>query len=343
LLNWVYEWGQLALRGKFLYFYILTRSKHIIMSKFRRREFIKTGLMAGGAIILSRPLAGSEIFMQRGSAMRKPAEGETPDIATINWSGSEDCIESLLEPFGGIGNFVQKGQTVGILANSPWKQVGYYTQPDVVLALAGLCIKAEAKEIIILKPASLSYWERGILHEKYLSVISGFRYGKDRMEKEIPEGVSLKKAEIFKELEEVDVFISVPVAKHHAGTIFSGNLKGMMGISSSPTNRYMHSPDGEYTYEKEEYLAQCIADLSLIRKPDLCLIDAIECATSNGPAGPGSTVKPGKIIAGQDPLATDVFAANLIGFYQDDVLTFKKAQEHGMGESNLEKLKLLEL
>ena len=50
------------------------------------------------------------------------------------------------------------------------------------------------------------------------------------------------------------MFISIPVAKHHAGVIFSGNLKGMMGASSDDTNRNMHSPEGDYTYDKEEYL-----------------------------------------------------------------------------------------
>jgi uncharacterized protein (DUF362 family) len=136
---------------------------------------------------------------------------------------------------------------------------------------------------------------------------------------------------------------SIPVAKHHNGTNYSGNLKGMMGVSSSGTNRHMHSPGGDYTYDETEYLAQCIADLCLVRKPDLCVIDALECGTGNGPAGPGPTVKPGKIIAGRDPLATDVYAASLIGFSIDDVLTFKKAYEHKLGETDLSKLKILEL
>jgi uncharacterized protein (DUF362 family) len=115
-----------------------------------------------------------------------------------------------------------------------------------------------------------------------------------------------------------------------------------MGVSSSNTNRHMHSPDGEYTYDEEEFLAQCIADLNLLRKPDLCIIDAIECAINNGPAGPGTTVKPNKIIAGKDPLATDVYAAQLIGFSPDDILTFRFASEHDLGEIDPGKLKLLE-
>jgi uncharacterized protein (DUF362 family) len=105
----------------------------------------------------------------------------------------------------------------------------------------------------------------------------------------------------------------------------------------------MHSPEGEYTYDKHEYLAQCIADLNLIRKPDLCVVDAIECGLNNGPAGPGKTAKPGKILAGRDPLAVDVYAAGLLGFAPDDIITFKRAYEHGLGETDPAKVKLLEL
>lgn len=313
------------------------------MSQIKRRDFLKTGLMAGGAVLLSKQLAGSGFSLMQPMVYRPPAEGETPDIVSISGSDPEKSISRLLEPLGGIGQFVHSGQTVGLLANSPWKNPGFYTNPDVVLSLANLCLQAGAKEIICFSTAPQAYWERGLLFDKYKSVIRGFRYGSTHVQVDIPKGVALKKANILKELKEVDVFISVPVAKHHAGVIYSGNLKGMMGTSSDDTNRSMHSPEGDYTYDKHAYLAQCIADLNLVRKPDLCIVDATECAISNGPAGPGETVKPGKILAGKDPVALDVYAASLIGFYPEDILTVKYASEHGLGEINPEKVRLLEL
>jgi uncharacterized protein (DUF362 family) len=313
------------------------------MSQIKRRDFLKTGLMAGGAVLLSKQLAGSGFSLMQPMVYRPPAEGEMPDIVSISGSDPEKSISRLLEPLGGIGQFVHSGQTVGLLANSPWKNPGFYTNPDVVLSLANLCLQAGAKEIICFSTAPQAYWERGLLFDKYKSVIRDFRYGSTHVQVDIPKGVALKKANILKELKEVDVFISVPVAKHHAGVIYSGNLKGMMGTSSDDTNRSMHSPEGDYTYDKHAYLAQCIADLNLVRKPDLCIVDATECAISNGPAGPGETVKPGKILAGKDPVALDVYAASLIGFYPEDILTVKYASEHGLGEINPEKVRLLEL
>ena len=313
------------------------------MDKIKRRDFIKTGLIAGGAFVLASQLKGSGIFYNPGVSYQSLAEGEVPDIVTISGTDPVESIKRLLEPLGGIGSFVKPGQTVGLLVNSPWKFPGYYTQPDVVIAFVNLCLQAVAGEITCFKPARSDYWERGKLFDKYRSVVESLKYGTDRVEVEIPGGVSLRKAEVYREFNQVDVFISLPVAKHHAGCNFSGNIKVMMGVSSSSTNRHMHSPDGQYTYEEEEYLAQCIADLNLIRKPDLCVVDALECALSNGPAGPGETIKPGKIIAGKDPLALDVYAAGIIGLLPEDVLTFRFAREHGLGESEPGKIKLLEL
>lgn len=313
------------------------------MKEMKRRVFLKTSLLASGTLLLSNKLSYSNLLTNSMSSYKSPMPGEMPDIVTITSDNPEENLVRLLDAFGGIEHFVKSGQKVGLLLNSPWKYSGYYTQPDIGIVLADLCMKAGAKEVICYKPAQSAYWERGLLYSKYPHVINKITYGTDRTEVSIPNGVALKVAEVYREFPETDVFISVPVAKHHAGTIFSGNLKGTMGVSSSYTNRHMHSPDGEYTYDNHEHLAQSIADLNLLRKPDLCVIDASVCALSNGPAGPGETVSPGKIIAGKDPLATDIFASSLLGFAKEDILTFSKAYGHGLGENDPSKIKLLEL
>lgn len=309
------------------------------MSKIRRRDFIRSGMLAGGAVILGpRFTTASDIPVHTYAPPPTDA-----GIAVISGDDPVNNMPRLINALGGISQFVKQGQTVGLLANTPWKFPGYYTNPDVVLAVASLCRDAGAKEIVIFKSEPSGYWGKGKNNQAFQTLIDEFKYSTDRTEVEIPLGVTLKKAQIYSSLNSVDVFISIPVAKHHNGVIFSGNLKGLMGASSSNTNRYMHSPEGDYTYDKHEYLAQCIADLNTVRKPDLCVIDAIECATTNGPAGPGETVKPNKIIASRDPLASDVYAATLIGFDPKDILTFPRAYAHGLGEIDPGKLKIVEI
>jgi uncharacterized protein (DUF362 family) len=116
-----------------------------------------------------------------------------------------------------------------------------------------------------------------------------------------------------------------------------------MGVSARDTNRFMHSPDGEYTYSKEDYLSGCIADLNLIRQADLTIMDADVCAINNGPRGPGDTTSPGRILAGTNALAMDVYSAQLIGTDPADVVTFQKASELGLGNADPASINILEL
>ena len=166
------------------------------MKPLKRREFIKTGLVAGSAALLANKLQGSAIFSQGKNAYCLPAPGEVPDIVTISADDLETGIPKLIDALGGIKSFVKPGQSVGMLVNSPWRNPGYYTQPDVVITLADLCFKAGAKEIICFKASQQAYWQRGKLSGKYKQVIDRLTYGTDDVEAEIPKGKSLKKAEI---------------------------------------------------------------------------------------------------------------------------------------------------
>ena len=304
------------------------------MKNINRRKFIKSGLILGGVTWL-----GAQMPFKL-SAFANPEE--IPDIVSIAAGNPLLSMEKLLAPLGGIKSFVPQGSTVGILVNSPWKNPGYYTDPDVALGVIKLCLDAGAKKIVCFKPVPNDYWTRGKYHSEMTTAISEIIYGSERIKVPV-NGKSLKEAEIFKIFKEVDVYISIPVAKHHNGCLYSGNLKGLMGVSSSATNRSMHSPDSQYTYDNHTWLAQCIADLNLLRKPDLCVIDATICATTNGPAGPGETVSPGLIIAGKDPVATDAYSARLIGFEAEEVLTLTKAAEHKLGTDDLTGLLIKQL
>ncbi|MCF8405532.1 MAG: DUF362 domain-containing protein [Bacteroidales bacterium] len=304
------------------------------MKKIDRRKFVKSSIALGGATVLSSQipsvLKGNSLF-------------GFPDIVTASASDVKKALPKLLAEIGGLERFVKQGVKVGILANSPWVNPGTFTHPDVTLSMANLCFEAGASEVICFKPARDGYWEESKYYEELQSVISKIKHSEKRVDVSIEKGLELKTAEIYQDFLEVDVYISIPVAKHHTGTLFSGNLKGLMGVSSSNTNRHMHSPDGEYTYSKHDYLSQCIADLNLIRQPDLCVMDAIECIQENGPRGPGQTTSPNLLIAGTDPVALDAYAAELIGLDPADVVTLGKSALHAYGTNDLSKLTIKQI
>jgi uncharacterized protein (DUF362 family) len=111
----------------------------------------------------------------------------------------------------------------------------------------------------------------------------------------VPQGKSLKKADIAKGLLDCDVLINVPIAKDHNGVRFTGTLKNMMGATSRSTNQFFHSGSGAAGfYDDVEFLSQCIVDVNSLRKPDLCIVDATQMITTNGPQGPGKVTTPQK-------------------------------------------------
>jgi len=302
-----------------------------IMKPINRRNFLKSSVVLGGTALGASLLPKfSEAGLISGP----------PDIVSIPSADPMQNLHLVLDPLGGIGSFVKAGNSVGILANSPWVHPGYYTHPDITLSLVQLCKDAGAGKIIVYKPAREGYWEESKYYEEMLPLLNEVEYGDERVTIDIPNGKLLQSADVYKIFMETDVFVNVPVAKHHNGTHFSGVLKGLMGVSGRDTNRYMHSPEGDYTYAKEEYLAGCIADLNLIRHPNLSIIDARVCAINNGPRGPGDTTSPKRILAGTDPLAMDVYASSLIGMEPSDILTFQKAKEHGLGNNELDSIKI---
>lgn len=305
------------------------------MKQFSRRSFLRSGLAWGGVALLGNSLMPK--FLRAGMP------SDIPDIAVTAGDDPMAAVKKLLDVLGGAGRFVKRGETVGILVNSPWKNPGYFTHPDVALAAVKHLLDAGAGSIVCFKPVPEGYWEKSQYFDLMAGDIKNFRYGDKRKKAPIPEGVYLKEAEIFEVFEEVDRYINIPVAKHHAGTNFSGTLKGLMGVSSGDTNRRMHSPSGDYTYDEQEYLSQCVADLNLLRRPDLCIVDALECGLNNGPRGPGETIKPGKIVAGTDLVAVDAWSAELIGFSLDDIPSVAMAAKHGLGRNDINGLDVLEV
>jgi uncharacterized protein (DUF362 family) len=302
-----------------------------------RRSFIKGSTVLGAASILGGNAIG---WMQKLAF----AEGNV-DIASVK--GADYFLNTIkaVEILGGMGKFVSKQAKVGLLINSPWEHPGSYVRPEITLAVVQMCRDAGAKEIGVFKSLGNSYWRRSALSEKFRDEVKNIRSLEGGYtEVSIPRGRSLKKAEVARGLLDCDVLIDIPIAKDHTGVLFTGTMKNMMGATTYGTNRFFHSGSGARgSYDDVEFLSQCIADLNLVRKPDLCIVDGTEVLSTNGPQGPGKLIKPQKVFAGVDRVAMDVYGANLLGLKGEEIPTTRKAQEHGLGEIRLARLRIQEV
>jgi uncharacterized protein (DUF362 family) len=299
-----------------------------------RREFLKKGAAAGVGLSFLPHLAA-------GTTAAKPA-----DISVVTGKDGFNSTIAAIEEFGGIAKFVPAGSKVGLLVNAPeiWNKPGSYTHTDVVLATIKLLSDSGINDIRVLNDLSPDFYKRSKRSVEFESLIKQIKKNSGAfVEVDIPKGVSLKKPKVIKDLSECDVFINIPVNKHHAGTNMTNCLKNFMGLCHQETNQYFHFANGvkEY-YDDVEHLSQCIADVNLIRKPDLCICDATEVLKTNGPFGPGEIIKPNKVFVGIDPVALDAYGSTILGNKPEDIKMIVMAHKHGLGRIDLSNFTITE-
>jgi len=153
---------------------------------------------------------------------------------------------------------------------------------------------------------------------------------------EVP-GKVLKKTEILKLVPHSGLFINLATAKHHAATDVSLATKNLMGLVWDRAE--FHTRMG---------LAQAIGDLALAARPHLSIVDASRVLLTGGPTGPGRTLEDGRIFASLDMLALDAVVTSRYSFAgrtisPKDVAHLRAAYEHGVGQLDLEKIRVEKL
>jgi uncharacterized protein (DUF362 family) len=285
------------------------------------------------AAALGAAALSSQAILARALAAQNSAQ--LPLVSSVQGTNYFEITQKAIELIGGMGRFVKPGSSVGLLVNAPswWKRHGSHTQTDVVLATAKMAADAGAKKITLLLKLAPDFWDRSPRSADHKSLIASIADPSDQyIPKQIARGVTLKQAEMIKDLFESDVFIDIPIAKHHEGTHFTGCLKNMMGACNRKTNQFMHTGGGDKkNYEDVAFLSQCIADVNLVRKPDLCVVDATEFLLTGGPAGPGEIHKEQKVLAGTDPVLLDAHCVAFFNRKPEDILMIRMAVAHGIG------------
>jgi uncharacterized protein (DUF362 family) len=310
------------------------------MQKTDRREFLKKGLslglVAGGAVIF-----GKTDFLQA-----KETSKAIPDLVAVKNGEPDAMFKKAMELMGGMGQFVKKGQTVVVKPNIgfPRKpEVGATTNPVLVKTIIESCYQAGAKKVYVfdnvVAPTSGNsrncYQLSGI--EDAARAAGGIIVPVDDFaykEVTIPGAKTLKTAEVHRLILDSDVFINVPVLKHHGSTHLSIAMKNMMGIVK---NRMKYHLTG---------LDQCIADFCLYKKPDLNIVDAYRVLMSDGPSGPRDAKEANvelkkTLLMSRDIVAVDAAATRIFGKNPEDIAYIKIGHQQKTGNMDLNKLKIV--
>jgi uncharacterized protein (DUF362 family) len=306
------------------------------MSLFNRRDFIKKSMFAGAGLAALPELMKADFNLTNNI-----------DISVVNGQNFFENVLKSVEKLGGISKFVPSGSKVGLLVNGPaqWTRPGTYTNTDITLAILKLLNDAGAKEIVFLREPANDYFKRSMRSVQFEKLVQSVRKNSGEFkEVEITKGIALKKANIIKDLFDCDIFINVPITKHHSLPWITNCLKNYMGNCSRATNLSFHNgPNKTEESEDAEFLSQCVADVNLVRKPDLCVCDATEVLKTNGPFGPGEIIKPLKIYSGTDPVALDAYGSTLLDFRPEDVRSVVLAHNHGIGKMDIKNMIISEI
>lgn len=313
------------------------RSNRILemLNHISRRAFLKTAAITGATLGFSGTLPRLV-----KSALAQP-QGPI-DLAVVKGS-PEAAVRKAVALMGGISRFVKPGDKVVLKPNASFANTpdwGSTTTPEVLTAVAKLCLEAGASRVLVMDyplRASESCRERtglGKACEALGSKVSFVLIDKGRFfsEVSVPNGKAIQKAAIARELLTPHVLINIPVAKTHSATGISFGMKNLMGLIW-----------GRGAFHESSDLNQAIADLSTVIKPKLTIMDATRALTTNGPGGPGRTIKLNTIVAGTDPVAVDSYATTLAPWYGRmftgrQVKHILAASQMGLGQIDLGKL-----
>jgi uncharacterized protein (DUF362 family) len=310
--------------------------KHHFREYFmNRRQFINKGIGAG-------VIAGTSFLWGKQHHFLVPSASNPTfpfDLVAVKGGEPDQMFDKAIESFGGMKQFVSKGQSVLVKPNIGWDAVperGADTNPKLVGRIIEHCFNAGAKDVFVFDH-TCEYWVKCYINsgiekaakDAGAKVVSGETEGYYQ-EVAIPNGKSLKQAKVHELILSSDVVINVPVLKVHDGSRATIAMKNFMGVVWD--RRYWHGNN----------LHQCIADFATYRKPSLNVVDAYTVMKNNGPRGTSldDVVVMKSLIMSRDIVAADAASVKLLGFEPAEIGHIKLAHDMHVGTMDLSGLSI---
>jgi len=264
------------------------------------------------------------------------------DLVVARGGEPEELVRRALAALGGMEQFVKQGDDVIVKPNIC---VAYHTyeyaattNPWVVGALVRLSLEAGARRVRVMDlpfggGPEEAYVRSGIQEQVLaaggqMEIMPSFKFASTP----IPQGVDIKKWDVYQDVLEADVVIDVPVAKHHGLARLTLGMKNLMGVIRNRAGLHRN-------------LGQRIADLTSLVRPSLTVVDAVRILVDHGPTG-GSledVKKLDTVIVSPDIVAADSYAATLFGLRPDDLAYVRAGAAMGLGRSELGGLRIEEI
>jgi uncharacterized protein (DUF362 family) len=318
-------------------------------TSINRREFIERGakLVLGataGSLALAEP------------ACRPGGEKAVVSIARIRNDNIGAAVEEAIDLLGGIGEVAKGKERIMLKPNlvSPLPQAT--TKPAVVKSLAEIMKKA-GKEVVIGEGSAASppfnVQGREIFRTKKRELLDKMQqftfdslgytelakslgvplinlHSGELNEVDVPNAFVFNKLTIHHSLTEIDLLCSVPMMKTHTLAHVTLGMKNLIGLYPGTVYQAVRGRMHDLASEVEPSgTAVAIVDMVRANKLGLVVVDASMAMEGQGPTE-GTLVKMDLIIAGTNPLATDMVAASCMGFEPHEIPTFTWAHKAGL-------------
>ena len=316
-----------------------------------RREFLSRTVKAGLSIAAASTLAKLMYNSNSLSTADMSQIAKVPDFSVTTRPAQQISIVKGPNPaqsslkaidlLGGIENFISPDDTVVIKPNVAFASpsaLGATTNPELVAAIVRLCLdRGKAKKVIVT--------DNPINNPDSCFLISGIGKAASAAGAELllprPSffaNTSLEGGRLihdwpvyFEPLKKADKLIGIAPLKHHHRSGASMTMKNFYGLLGGRRNIF------------HQNINTIIAELAMLFRPTLVILDGTMVMKTNGPTGGSLSdlIRADILIAGTDPVAVDSFGATLLDLKVQDLPYLSLAANAGVGTTDYMSLKPL--
>ena len=259
-------------------------------------------------------------------------------ISIVKGTNRVETVNKAIELLGGLKRFVKPGETVAIKPNVAFASppmLGATANPELVAEVVRLCYNSGAKKVYVTDnpindPASC-FTLSGIGKAAEAAGAEVILPKNHLFEHTTLEGGKLIRnwPIFFRPFEKIDKLIGIAPVKDHHRSGASMSMKNWYGLLGGRRNIF------------HQDINTIIAELAMMAKPTLVILDGTEVMVTNGPTG-GSLSdlrRANTLIASTDMVAADSYGCGLLDLKVSDLPYLTKAQQAGAGTTNYESLK----
>jgi uncharacterized protein (DUF362 family) len=270
-----------------------------------------------------------------GDFLARPAAAGPGKMAIVRGTDRALMFEQGVKALGGMESFIQKGDRVLIKVNAAFAtpaSLGATTHPEVLTAVASLCLKAGAAQVAVtdnpinnpdscfeisgLAAAARTSGARIIAPAAGLFLPVNLPGGKLLQNWPVMAGAFTGVTKVI---------VVSPVKDHQRASLILKNFYGFLG---GRRNVFHQDING------------IITELAQLLKPTLCVLDGTVSMMTNGPTGGSlSDLKDtGTLVVSTDPVAADAVGVELLGRTLAEVPYIQMAEKAGAGQADYQRL-----